>query len=139
MRGGESLLSSIVPYPINTSRYATAQAELGYNASSTFRLVKYDPSQPVKVIHTVRDSADAYVESWLKTADYADIMQSLPFRLLKRVRDMNNFLDSQFKDDTTGDNPDNYLDKNTSKAAYLSHIEGKAQRAREEQERAVSF
>lgn len=70
----------------------------------------------VKVIHTVRNSADTYVESWLETADFADIYLSLPFRLFKRARVMKSFLKDQFKDGTTGNKPDKYLDKATLKA-----------------------
>lgn len=112
---------------MNTSRFATAQAKLGYNVSFHISPSIVEVDHSVKFIHTVRDSADAYVESWLKTADFADILKRLPFRLFERVRVMENYLYDQFRDGTTGDKGDKYLDKATLKAVYLQGIEGEKQ------------
>ena len=39
----------------------------------------------MEAILTVRDNADAYVNSWLKAVSFVDLMNQRPFRWMKNV------------------------------------------------------
>ena len=91
----------------------------GYNA--TFKTAGYRwvaRHDEVKAILTVRDNADKYVDSWIVAAPFIDIVEQRPFSFFNTAQELLPSFEAEFKYETTGDNPDKYLDRETLHKNY---------------------
>ena len=95
----------------------------GYNASFKTDYEWVQRHNEVKAILTVRDSPEKYVESWSIAAPFVDIMERIPFRWMSTVDALSDSFYSEYKEETTGGNPENYLDPAVLKEGYLEYIE----------------
>eukprot|EP00729_Bicosta_minor_P001771 gene1771-14111_t len=95
----------------------------GYNASfkTDYHWVAKHPE--VKAILTVRDSPDKYVDSWLKAAPFVDLMQQRPYTWMPSSRALVQSFEEEYKGETTGGHPENYLHRETLKNNYVRYIE----------------
>jgi len=76
----------------------------------------------VKAILTVRDTPDKYVDSWLVAAPFIDMLYKRPFCWFSTVDELLPSLESEFREETTGGNPLDFLDRETLKDNYIEYI-----------------
>ena len=96
----------------------------GYNA--TFKTANYEwvaENPEVKAILTVRDNPNKYVDSWLVAAPFMEILKMPPFRWMKTVNELLPSLEEEYKMETTGGNPENYLDRETLRQNYVQYVQ----------------
>jgi len=100
----------------------------GYNA--TFKggviysgdWIRAHAEHGVKVILTVRDTPDAYVDSWLWAAPFIEILQTAPFCWMKTAQLLLPDFLEEYKEETTEGNPDKFLDRETLRNVYTNYI-----------------
>ncbi len=95
----------------------------GYNASFKTGYEWVQEHNEVKAILTVRDSPEKYVESWSVAAPFVDIMEQIPFRWMPTVDGLSDSFYGEYKEETTGGNPEDYLNPVVLKETYLEYIE----------------
>ena len=96
----------------------------GYNA--TFKTADYEwveEHPEVKAILTVRDTPDKYVDSWLAAAPFIDIIQKRPYCWMGTVQEIFPSLINEYKIETTGGNPEDFLNRATLRESYIDYIE----------------
>lgn len=94
----------------------------GYNA--TFKTANYGwvaKQEDVKAILTVRDNADKYVDSWMAAAPFIDILKSAPYKWMPTVEVLLPSLELEYMNETTGGNPELYLDRDSLKENYNAY------------------
>eukprot|EP00574_Skeletonema_japonicum_P002363 CAMPEP_0201724050 /NCGR_PEP_ID=MMETSP0593-20130828/7901_1 /ASSEMBLY_ACC=CAM_ASM_000672 /TAXON_ID=267983 /ORGANISM="Skeletonema japonicum, Strain CCMP2506" /LENGTH=324 /DNA_ID=CAMNT_0048215241 /DNA_START=157 /DNA_END=1131 /DNA_ORIENTATION=- len=95
----------------------------GYNASFKTEYEWVQSHEEVKAILTVRDTPEKYVESWSVAAAFIDIVEQIPFRWMPTVVELRESLLDEYKEESTGGNPDDYMNPEVLKRAYLEHNE----------------
>mmetsp|Transcript_25072 Transcript_25072/g.35837 ORF Transcript_25072/g.35837 Transcript_25072/m.35837 type:complete len:280 (+) Transcript_25072:120-959(+) len=95
----------------------------GYNASFKTEYEWVQSHEEVKAILTVRDTPEKYVESWSIAAVFIDIVEQIPFRWMASVEALHESFFSEYKEETTGGNPDDFLNPEVLKRTYLEYIE----------------
>ena len=96
----------------------------GYNATFKTASIRFVARHKnVKAILTVRDNPDKYVDSWLSAAPFFDIVTKPPYIWMKTVEALLPSLEAEYRQETTGGNPGNYLDRETLKATYVEYLE----------------
>jgi len=94
----------------------------GYNATFKTAGYKWTAKQPeIKAILTIRDNPDKYVDSWLAAAPFMKILESPPYCWMKTVQTLMPSFEAEYKDETTGGKPDDYLDRETLRANYVKY------------------
>ena len=96
--------------------------KMGYNVSFKSSPEWVLKHSEVKVILTVRDSADGYVDSWINAAPFVDLMQTRPFLWMTVAQQMLPSLLAEYKGETTGDQPELYLDRATLRTTYEDYV-----------------
>jgi len=92
--------------------------QIGFNATfkTGWEWAKVHPE--VKVILTVRDSAEKYAESWLKAVTFIDIIERMPYRWMRNSNQLYESFYDEYKMETTNNQPEMYKDKETLKQVY---------------------
>ena len=95
----------------------------GYNA--TFKTAGYDWVErhpEVKAILTVRDDPDKYVDSWLVAAPFVEILERRPFRWMATVDELMESFEAEYRMETTGGSPENFLDRDALRQNYVEYV-----------------
>lgn len=96
----------------------------GFNATVKTAELSWVLNHPEsKAILTVRDNPDKYVDSWLVAAPFIDIIRRRPFCWMKTANVLIDSLEYEFMIETTGNRPDKYLDRDTLRKHYETHIQ----------------
>ena len=96
----------------------------GFNA--TFKTAGYEwvkQRDDVKAILTVRDTPEKYVQSWSVAAPFIQLMEQMPYRWMPTVHELYESLLAEYKVETTGGKPEDYLNATVLKHNYLQYIE----------------
>jgi len=96
----------------------------GFNA--TFKTANYKwvaRNEDVKAILTVRDNPDKYVKSWLVAAPFLEIIKQRPFTWMETVDILLPSLEAEYTMETTGGDPENYLNPEVLRQNYVEYIE----------------
>ncbi len=96
----------------------------GYNA--TFKTANYkwvSRQEDVKAILTVRDNPDKYVDSWLVAAPFLDIVKQRPFIWMETVDILLPSFEAEYRMETTGGDPENYLNREVLRQTYVDYVE----------------
>lgn len=96
----------------------------GYNATFKTASPRFVARhENVKAILTIRDNPDKYVDSWLSAAPFFEIVTKRPYTWMKTVDALLPSLESEYRQETTGGNPGEYLNRETLKAGYIEYLE----------------
>lgn len=95
----------------------------GYNATFKTADQHWVAEHPeVKAILTVRDNADKFVDSWLAAAPFIRTIEQRPFCWMDTVQELMPSFQREFRMETTGGKPENYLDRETLRENYEQYI-----------------
>ena len=95
----------------------------GYNATFKTAGCHWVERHPeVKAILTVRDDPDKYVDSWLVAAPFVEILERRPFRWMATVDELMESFESEYKMETTGGHPENFLDRDALRQNYVEYV-----------------
>jgi len=87
----------------------------------------------IKVILTVRDNPDKYVDSWLWAAPFVEMLETAPFCWMKTAQLLLPSFLGEYKEETTGGHPEKFLDRETLREAYVNYINAVEQGVDQEQ------
>mmetsp|Transcript_25741 Transcript_25741/g.30334 ORF Transcript_25741/g.30334 Transcript_25741/m.30334 type:complete len:330 (+) Transcript_25741:120-1109(+) len=94
----------------------------GYNATFKTAGYNYVAEHPeIKAILSIRDTPDKYVDSWLLAAPFMTILEKRPFCWMSTVQLLIPSFEAEFKHETTNGKPEDYLDRQTLRANYVSY------------------
>jgi len=94
----------------------------GYNATFKTAGYNYVAKHPeIKAILSIRDTPDKYVDSWLLAAPFITILEKRPFCWMSTVQKLIPSFEEEFKHETTNGKPEDYLDRQTLRANYVSY------------------
>eukprot|EP00555_Chaetoceros_dichaeta_P014162 CAMPEP_0198253012 /NCGR_PEP_ID=MMETSP1447-20131203/3483_1 /TAXON_ID=420782 /ORGANISM="Chaetoceros dichaeta, Strain CCMP1751" /LENGTH=299 /DNA_ID=CAMNT_0043938487 /DNA_START=103 /DNA_END=999 /DNA_ORIENTATION=- len=94
----------------------------GYNATFKTAGYNYVAEHPeIKAILSIRDTPDKYVDSWLLAAPFMTILEKRPFCWMSTVQSLIPSFEAEFKHETTNGKPEDYLDRQTLRANYVSY------------------
>jgi len=94
----------------------------GYNATFKTAGYKYVAKHPeIKAILSIRDTPDKYVDSWLLAAPFMTILEKRPFCWMSTVQKLTPSFEEQFKHETTNGKQEDYLERQTLRANYVSY------------------
>ena len=96
----------------------------GYNVTMKTANYEWVAKHPeVKAILTVRDNPDKYVNSWLAAAPFMNIIEQRPYCWMTSVVEIFPSLVSEYKMETTGGNPMDFLDPDILKKSYTEYVD----------------
>jgi len=94
----------------------------GYNATFKTADYNYVARHPeVKAILSIRDTPDKYVDSWLLAAPFMTMLEKRPYCWMRTVQALIPSFEEEYKHETTGGKPEDYLDRATLRANYVSY------------------
>lgn len=107
---------------IDTDEFHEILGKRGFNATfktAGYRWVARHPE--IKAILTVRDNPDKFVDSWLVAAPFIKILERPPFCWMETVTALMPSFEAEFRVETTGGNPKQYLERETLRANYINY------------------
>ena len=108
---------------IDTDEYHEILGLRGYNASFKTEYEWVQSNEEVKGILTVRDTPEKYVQSWSVAAPFVQILEKIPYRWMPTVGALYESFVDEYKEETTGGSPDDYLNPEVLRRTYLEYIE----------------
>jgi len=94
----------------------------GYNVTFKTANYSYVVQHPeVKAILSIRDTPDKYVDSWLLAAPFMTMLEKRPYCWMRTVQALIPSFEAEYKHETTGGKPEDYLDRETLRANYVSY------------------
>jgi len=117
------LSQALDDYLIDDDKFYEILGLRGYNVTFNAGEIWARDHPEVKGILTVRDSPDKYVDSWLVAAPFIDIIQTRPFSWMGSVASLMPDFEAQYYSETTGDKPEDYLDREALRATYVKYVE----------------
>mmetsp|Transcript_51835 Transcript_51835/g.58756 ORF Transcript_51835/g.58756 Transcript_51835/m.58756 type:complete len:354 (-) Transcript_51835:173-1234(-) len=123
---------------VNSEEYYRILGLRGYNATFKGGVIwdngAYIRAHPdVKVILTVRDTPDAYVDSWLWAAPFIEMLQTAPFCWMTTAQLLLPDFLEEYKEETTAGHPDQFLDRETLRNVYTNYLNTVVERVDREQ------
>mmetsp|Transcript_24513 Transcript_24513/g.48941 ORF Transcript_24513/g.48941 Transcript_24513/m.48941 type:complete len:330 (+) Transcript_24513:307-1296(+) len=117
------LFSAVEEEEIDTDKYHEILGLRGYNASFKTEYEWVQSNEEVKGILTVRDTPEKYVQSWSVAAPFVQILEKIPYRWMPTVGALYESFVNEYKEETTGGSPDDYLNPEVLRRTYLEYIE----------------
>mmetsp|Transcript_11240 Transcript_11240/g.31747 ORF Transcript_11240/g.31747 Transcript_11240/m.31747 type:complete len:357 (-) Transcript_11240:488-1558(-) len=107
---------------IDGDQFHDILGQRGYNATFKTADYKWVAKRPhVKAILTMRDSPESYVQSYLTAAPFVEMMHMFPFRYMPTVQGLQESFDAEWKVETTGGRPEEYLNPDVLGETYVDY------------------
>ena len=107
---------------IDSDQFHDILGRRGYNATFKSAGYKWVAQHPeVKAILTVRDSPESYVKSYLAASPFVGMMHQFPFSWMPTVKELQEAFDEEWKDEATGGRPEEFLNPEVLREAYVEH------------------